>query len=326
MTSKQKKSKELSKKTQIELYTSMLKVRRVEETLTEVFTAGEVPGFLHVCLGQEATPAAVCTQLNDDDYIATTHRGHGHAVAKGIDLKLFMAEIYGRKNGFCKGRSGSMHVADNQLGIIGANGIVGAGMPIAAGAALAAKQKYPGRVSVAFFGDGATEQGYFHETLNMAALWKLPLIFMCENNKWAQFTPSTTHMAIDDVAKRAEGYNIPSEIVDNYVLDVYGAVERAIDRARKGEGPTLIEVKCHRWYGHFVGDAQPYRDKGDVSDAQAKDSLVKYEKYLEKEGILDRAGMDKILAEINAEVEEAVEFARSSDNPDPSELMEGLYV
>ncbi|MFC1671192.1 thiamine pyrophosphate-dependent dehydrogenase E1 component subunit alpha [Spirochaetota bacterium] len=328
MTSKQKKPEQskLTKENLINLYTTMVRVRRVEETLCDVFTAGEIPGFLHVCIGQEATPAAVCTQLTPDDYIATTHRGHGHAIAKGIELKTFMAELFGKKNGFCMGRSGSMHVADKNLGIIGANGIVGAGLPVAAGAALAAQYKDPGRVSVAFFGDGATEQGTFHETLNMAAIWKLPVIFACENNGWAQFTPESTHMSIRDIAIRAQSYGIPAEIVDNDVLEVHGAAKTAIDRARKGDGPTLIEVKCHRWQGHYVGDPQKYRDPKDVDSATSKDCLLKFEDQLLKDKVLTKAKADEILKKINSEVEEAVEYARSSPAPDPSELMEGLYV
>ncbi len=328
MTPQQKKSaiQKIGKENLLKLYTTMLKIRCVEETLTEVFSAGEIPGFLHVCIGQEASPAAVCSHLNDDDYIATTHRGHGHALGKGIDLKIFMAEIFGRKNGFCKGRSGSMHVADKNLGIIGANGIVGAGLPIAAGAALAARNKYPGRVSVAFFGDGATEQGTFHETLNMASIWKLPVIFCCENNRWAQFTPETGHMSIRDVAERAKSYDIHAEIVNNDVVEIYEAAGRAVERARKGKGPTLLEIKCNRWFGHYVGDPQKYRDKADIEKARDEDCLKNFESLLLKEKILDKKKNEGILYTLNTEIEEAVEFARTSPVPEPSELMEGLYV
>ncbi len=328
MTAKQKKSpgQNFNKEALLKLYTTMLRIRRAEEILMEVFSAGEIPGFLHVCIGQEAVPAAVCTQLQADDYIATTHRGHGHAIGKGIEMKTFMAELFGRKNGFCLGRSGSMHVADKNLGIIGANGIVGAGLPIAVGAALAARNKYPGRISVAFFGDGATEQGTFHESLNMASIWKLPVIFVCENNHWAQFTPDNIHMSITDVADRAKSYGIPSAIVQNDVLEVYKAAEEAIDKARKGKGPTLLEVKCNRWHGHYVGDPQKYRDKDDVKKAMGEDCLKNFELYLIEKNILDKSKIDKILIKLNSEINEAVEFARSSPVPEPSELMDGLYV
>ena len=314
------------KKDLIDLYTHMVKVRHVEETLMEVFSGGEIPGFLHVCVGQEAAPAAVCSLLTTDDYIGSTHRSHGHAVAKGIDLKLFMAELLGKKNGFCMGRSGSMHIADKNLGILGANGIVGGGIPIATGAAFAAKRKYPGRVAVAFFGDGATSQGNFHECLNMAAVWKLPIIFVCENNGWAEFSPQDVHMTIKDIAKRAAGYDIPGVVVSNEVLEIQEAADKAIKLARKGGGPTFIEVKCNRWHGHFVGDPQKYRGKEAVSEAMKDDCLKRFEAELLKQKALDKETVAKIDEQIRKEVTEAVEFARNSSVPDPSELAQGLYV
>ena len=204
-----------NKKQLIEFYSQMARIRMVEEKLMEVFSGGEIPGFLHVCIGQEATPVAVCSHLTESDYMATTHRGHGHALAKGIDLKRFMAELFGRRNGPCRGRSGSMHLADAGRGIIGANGIVGGGIPIAVGAAFAAKYKKSGQVTVCFFGEGATGEGTFHESLNLAALMHLPIVFVCENNRWAEFTPQALHMPIRNVADRAAAYDIPGKTLAN---------------------------------------------------------------------------------------------------------------
>ncbi len=316
----------LGPKKLIELYRSMLRIRRVEETLTEVFSAGEIPGFLHVCLGQEAAPAAVCSQLKVADYVGTTHRGHGHALAKGVDLKRFMAELLGRSDGFCLGRSGSMHLADASRGVLGANGIVGAGIPIAAGAALAAAKKYPGRVAVAFFGDGATSQGAFYETLNMASLWKLPLILVCENNGWAEFTPQQVHMPGEDVVDKAAPFGVATASVPNDVLQIYQAAGQALKRARAGGGPTLLEVKCDRWHGHYVGDAQKYRGSEAVETAMAEDCLASFEAQLKKDKVLTKAQANKIDKQIQAEIAEALEFARSSPPPQAEALMEGLYV
>jgi len=316
----------LSKKKSIEFYRRMVRIRKLEERLMELFTAGEIPGFIHVCIGQEATPVAVCSQLKDTDYMSNTHRGHGHALAKGIDLKLFMAELFGRKNGFCRGRSGSMHVADKNLGILGANGIVGGGIPIATGAAFASQFKKTGQVTVCFFGEGASDEGAFHESLNIASLRKLPIVYVCENNQWAQFTPQDIHIPIKDVANRAESYNIPGKVVANDFFDIYVAAGEAIERARKGEGPTLLEVKCNRWYGHFVGDAQKYRDEESVKAARGEDCILKLEKALLKDRVLIKQDIEKMKKEIQKEIAEAVEFARRAPLPDDSELLQDLYV
>jgi pyruvate dehydrogenase E1 component alpha subunit len=310
----------------VAFYRKMVRIRRVEEKLMEIFAGGEIPGFIHVCIGQEATPVAVCSQLNKADYMSNTHRGHGHALAKGIDLKLFMAELFGRKNGFCRGRSGSMHVADKNLGILGANGIVGGGIPIATGAAFASQYKKTGQVTVCFFGEGASDEGTFHESLNIASLRKLPIVYVCENNQWAQFTPQETHMVIKDVASRAAGYNIPGRVVSNDFFEIYRAAEEAIKRARKGEGPTLIEVKCDRWYGHFVGDAQKYRAEESVKEARGEDCILRFEKTLFKSKALKKQEIEGIEKGIQEEISKAVEFARSSPLPDDSELLDDLYA
>ncbi|MCP4694996.1 MAG: thiamine pyrophosphate-dependent dehydrogenase E1 component subunit alpha, partial [Desulfobacterales bacterium] len=259
--------KKPGKKSMLELYTCMVRIRMVEEKLMALFSNGEIPGFIHVCIGQEAAPAAVCRHLKDADYMANTHRGHGHALAKGMELKPFMAELLGRRDGPCRGRSGSMHLADKRLGILGANGIVGGGIPIANGAAFAAKYKGTDQVTVCFFGEGATGEGAFHESLNIAAIMKLPIVYVCENNGWAEFTPQNVHMPVSDVAERAAAYHMPGVTVSNECLEIYEAAGAAVDRARKGEGPTLLEVKSRRWHGHYVGDAQKYRPPGDIEAA-----------------------------------------------------------
>ena len=314
------------KKKLIQMYEKMVTIRKVEERLMEVFSKGEIPGFLHVCIGQEATPVAVCSWLKDSDYMANTHRGHGHALAKGIDLNLFMAELFGKKEGFCRGRSGSMHLADPSLGILGANGIVGGGIPIATGAAFAARYKETGQVTVCFFGEGATNEGTFHESLNIASLRKLPIVYVCENNGWAEFTPQTVHMPIRNVADRAKAYNMKATTVSNKVLDIHKAAGEAVERARKGEGPTLMEVKSARWHGHFVGDAQKYRPEKDVKSAKQKDCVADFEKKLLKEKILDQKKVEKIGENIHKRIEKAVDYARESPFPEPSELMDDLYV
>jgi len=298
----------------------------VEETLMEVFAAGEIPGFIHACIGQEATPVAVCSHLQPSDYMSTTHRGHGHALAKGVDLKLFMAELFGKKNGLCRGRSGSMHLADRTLGILGANGIVGGGIPIATGAAYASQFKKTGQVTVCFFGDGATGEGTFHESLNIASLRKLPIVYACENNGWAQFTSRSVHMRVNHVADRAAAYSIPGVTVPNDFFKIYEEAGKAVDRARKGGGPTLLEVKSTRWHGHFVGDAQKYRPAEDVEAAMRNDCIMDFEKRLLQDGTLGEQDIKEIKRKIEKEIEEAVAFARESPFPDASELMEDIYV
>jgi TPP-dependent pyruvate/acetoin dehydrogenase alpha subunit len=315
-----------SKKDLIQFYERMVRIRRVEEKLMEVFSKGEIPGFIHVCIGQEATPVAVCSHLKDSDYMSNTHRGHGHALAKGINLKSFMAELFGRKNGYCLGRSGSMHLANREIGILGANGIVGGGIPVATGAAYASKYKKTGQVTVCFFGEGATDEGTFHESLNIASISQLPIVYVCENNEWAEFTHQKVHMSIKNVADRAAAYNMPGTIVPNDVLKIYAEASKAIERARAGNGPTLLEVKSTRWHGHFVGDAQKYRVKEEVDAAMEKDCIAAFEKKLIKEKILRKNDVKKVDNRVRKEIEEAVEFARQSPFPDASELMDDLYV
>lgn len=315
-----------SKTKLIEFYTTMVRIRKVEEKLMEVFSKGEILGFLHVSIGQEAAPVGVCAHLDPTDYISTTHRGHGWAVAKGIELKRAMAELFGKKEGFCLGRSGSMHLADANIGIMGANGIVGGGIPIAAGAAFAAQYKKTDRVAVATFGEGATGEGSFHETLNFASIKKLPIIFVCENNGWAEFSPRKIHMPIESVTSRALAYDIPAVSVSNDVYEIYSEAGKAIARARKGGGPTVLEIMCDRWHGHYIGDAQPYRGKELVEKAMSKDCILNFENDLVKSKVFKKSDVERINSEVNSEVEDAVSFARECPFPDESQMLDGLYV
>jgi acetoin:2,6-dichlorophenolindophenol oxidoreductase subunit alpha len=306
---------------------SMVRIRRVEERLAELFSQGKIPGFIHVGIGQEAVAAGVCSCLDPEDAILTTHRGHGHALAKGIGLERFMAEIHGRRDGFCKGRSGSMHVADPAMGVVGANGIVGGGLPIALGTAFASQYRGEKAVTVCFFGDGASNQGTFHESLNIAALWSLPLVFCCENNGWAQFTPQGLYMKVDRVSRRAEGYGMVGVTVDGGdVLEVRRAAREAVARARAGEGPTLLECKLQRWQGHYVGDAQKYRSPEDVKQARALDPIQKLASALSASGILGPGGLEAIEARVKAEIDAAVAFAAASPSAAPEELLTDVYA
>jgi TPP-dependent pyruvate/acetoin dehydrogenase alpha subunit len=316
----------LSKEKMISFYTQMIKIRKVEEKLMEVFAKGEIPGFIHVCIGQEATPVAVCSHLNDSDYMANTHRGHGHALAKGINTNMFMTELFGRSNGPCRGRAGSMHLADMSLGVLGANGIVGGGIPIANGAAFASMYKKTNQVTICFFGEGATNEGTFHESLNLASVMNLPIVFVCENNGWAEFTPQSVHMTIKDVSDRAASYNIPGKTVSNDFLEIYVAAAEFIKRARQGKGPSLLEVKSSRWHGHYVGDAQKYREPKEIDAAMKSDCIARFEAYLLKNKIINKKTNHKIMTSIEQEIDSAVKFARQSPLAEPSELMEELWA
>ncbi len=305
----------------------MLKVRRVEECLLDIFSQGKIPGFIHVGIGQEAVAAGVCSCLRADDSIFTTHRGHGQALAKGIDLNRFMAEIYGRKDGFCKGKAGSMHVASREAGVAGSNGIVGGGLPISLGTAFASTYRGQGQVTVCFFGDGATNEGTFHESLNLAALWNLPVIFCCENNGWAQFTPQKVYLKLGNISKRAESYGMVGVTVDgDDVLKVRKEAEKAIARARKGEGPTLLECKTHRWYGHYAGDQQKYRPSAEIQEARQFDPITKFQGVLLEADDISPEYVDTLEAKIKSEIEEALAFAESSPVAGAEELFNDVYA
>lgn len=309
----------------LRIHRVMVRIRRFEERAVELFMAGELPGFLHSCLGQEAVPAATCAALREEDYITSTHRGHGHVIAKGLSLGPMMAELFGKATGYCKGKGGSMHIADFSRGVLGANGIVGGGIAIAVGAALSAKLRQSGQVVVCFFGDGATSQGSFHEAMNLAAVWDLPVVGVCENNFYALSTHQSRQMKIADVAQRAAGYGIPGFSVDgNDAVAVYQAVAPAVERARRGEGPSLIECKTYRLLGHYVGDPAAYRPKEEVQEWKARDPLLRLERTLVEHGICSREAIEKVHAEVRRELDEAVEFARRSPAPAPEQALEDV--
>ena len=311
----------------MQMYRTMVLIRVAEETLLKLFSQNRMPGFIHSYIGEEATAVGVCAALRPDDYITSHHRGHGHILAKGGDLKRFFAELYGKADGYCKGKGGSMHVADLDLGILGANGIVGAGIPIAAGAALAAQLGGDDRVAVAFTGDGATDIGAFHESLNLAALWNLPTGCVVENNGYADFIAVKDHQKIEHIADRAASYGMPGVTVDgNDVAAVYSAARQAVDRARSGDGPTLVEAVTYRWRGHFEGDPQPYRTQDEVDEWKQRDPLKNAETALTERGALDESAIQSIRASANEEVQGAVAFAEAAADPVPESALEDIYT
>jgi pyruvate dehydrogenase E1 component alpha subunit len=309
-------------------YETMVKIRYFESNVEKKFLAGEIPGFVHLYIGEEATGTGVISNLTHKDYIETTHRGHGHTIAKGADLKKMMAEIFGKKAGFCKGKGGSMHIADFSVGMLGANGIVGGGYTLATGAGLACKMQKRKDISVVFFGDGASNRGTFHEAANMAAVWDLPVLFVCENNQWASTTPYQTTTSVADIADRAQGYGMPGVIVDgNDVFAVYEAAKDLIEKIRKGSGPALLECKTYRLKGHFVGDPERYRTKEEVKKVQDEtDPIVRFEKRVLDEKVMTENELEEIRKKVEKEVDEAIQFAEEAPEPDPSELYQDLYV
>ena len=311
----------------MDLLTTMKRIRMFEERVSDLFANNRLPGFVHLYIGEEAVAAGVCATLKPTDYISSTHRGHGHLIAKGGDPKLMMAELFGKKTGYCKGKGGSMHIADIDLGMLGANGIVGGGPPIAAGAALAAQYQGKDAVTVCFFGDGASNQGTTHEAMNLAACWKLPVIFVVENNQFGEFTHQSKHQTIEDIADRAPGYDMPGVIVEgNDVMAVYEAVSEAVSRAREAKGPSLIECKTYRVKGHFEGDPMAYRDEEEAKEWMAKDPIKQFEKKLLEMGVLIQEKIEELDGTIERELDEAVRFAEESPFPDPSELTQDVYT
>ena len=307
------------------LLRTMVRIRTFEETSAKLFLDGKIVGFLHLYSGEEAVAAGVCACLRYDDYITSTHRGHGHCLAKGADMKLMMAELHGRVTGYSKGKGGSMHIADISKGIIGANGIVGAGIPIAIGAGFAQKYRGTDGVAVTFFGDGATNRGTFHEGVNMASAMNLPVVFICENNQFGMSTPFSYHSKNKTISQRAAAYDMPGVTVDgNDPVAVRDAAVIAIKRARSGGGPTLIECLTWRHYGHFLGDAAPYKKPEDEAKWRKKDPIPTFEKRLIKEGVASTGDIKKIQAEAEDEVTEAIRFAEGSPYPDVSVMYEDL--
>ena len=296
----------------------MYLIRRFEEGAEDAYMRGLIHGTMHLSIGQEASAVGICMPLSDADQITSTHRGHGHCIAKGADVKKMFAEFFGKTTGYCKGRGGSMHIADVARGNLGANGIVAGGIPIAVGAALSAKKLKSGKVVVSFFGDGANNEGAFHEALNMAAIWKLPVVFVCENNGYGMSTSTERSTAVKSIAERAAGYAMPGVVVDgNSFSEVAQASQAAVERARRGEGPTLIESKTYRYRGHSKSDRNRYRSKEEIEDWMTnRDPIMLFENELKEFGVIDQAGIEAVREAVRKEIAAAIEFAKESPMPD----------
>lgn len=311
----------------LEMYKTMLRIRHFEERVSRLFYEGEISGFYHLYIGQEAVATGACAALQKTDYITSTHRGHGHAIAKGADMGRMMAEMYGKSTGYCKAKGGSLHIAAPEIGMIGANGIVGGGIPIATGAGLSAKLQKNGRVAVCFFGDGASNQGTFHESINIASAFNLPVIYVCENNLYGVGTRQSNVRKINDIADRAKAYGIPGVICQgNDVDEVYKVVSEAAERARNGHGPTLVECKTYRWHTHFEGEPDTYRPPEEVAEWKKKDPIELYKKRLVDLGLADTCTLEEIERIIISEVDDAVEFARNSPLPGPETALQDVYA
>lgn len=316
----------------LDIYTRMLRIRRFEEQVGVLFAQGQLPGFVHLYIGEEAVGAGVCAALRDDDYIVSTHRGHGHVIAKGGNFNRMMAELFGKSTGYCKGKGGSMHIADFGIGMLGACGIVGGGIPMAVGAGLSAKLRGTDQVSVSFFGDGASNEGSFHESVNLAAVQKLPVLFVCENNQYGEFTPMEKATSVRDIALRATGYGIPGVIVDGTdAVAMYDAATAAVARARAGEGPTLIEAKTHRKGGHAEGEKAflaggVYRSEEELAQAQAKDPVMLLHRRILEAGLAASNDLEELDQSITQAVIESVAYARQSPDPKPESIYEDTWV
>jgi len=312
----------------IAYYRTMVTIRQFETMAGELHADEKIPGFIHLSIGQEASSVGVCSCLRSDDYLTTTHRGHGHMIAKGADLKKMVAELFGKKTGYCKGKGGSMHIADFSIGILGANGVVAGGLPIIAGAGFSIKMRKTDQVAVCFFGDGASNRGPVHEVMNLASVWNLPIIFVIENNQFASTTPLQDACSIDDICIRAAGYNMPGIAVDgNDVLRVREVALQAVERARQGEGPSLIENKTYRIKGHFEGDPQKYRTEEEVQRWQdQKDPVRQFAEFLAGQNVLTPKLDQQIKDDVAARLQEALAFAENSPFPEPEEALEDLFV
>jgi acetoin:2,6-dichlorophenolindophenol oxidoreductase subunit alpha len=311
----------------IQMYRTMLTIRRFDERASKDFKKGLVPGLVHSYNGQEAIATGVCANLRKDDRIVSNHRGHGHLIAKGADIKRMMAEIYGKKTGYCKGKGGSMHIADFSIGILGANGIVAAGLPIATGAALAAHLEGKGRIVVVFFGDGACQEGEFQESLNLASIWKLPLIFACENNQYGVNTPYTYAIAGGDIPKRAAAYDMPTKSVDgNDLFAVYETAKEVVEKVRNSGGPYFVEFKTYRWSSHFEADTIPdLRPKEEIASWKKQCPILRLQKKLLEAGILTEPMINDIGKQVMANIQEAVDYAVASPLPEPEDAMDDVF-
>ncbi len=311
----------------LDMFRKLVRIRHFERSAFELYTAGKLPGFMHISIGQEATAVGACSALRPDDYMTSTHRGHGDTIAKGVSVEGAMAELFGRVTGVCRAKGGSMHIADFSQNVLGANGIVAAGAPIAVGAGLSAKKRGTDQVVLCFFGDGALASGPIHESMNCAALWKLPVIFLRQNNQYAESTPRTDYQGIPDVVEWAKGYGISAVRVDgNDVLAVYRAVKEAAARARRGEGPSFIESETYRWYGHNIGDPGTWRPKEEIQAWKAKDPIPRFRKVILENGAATDADLDAIEAEEEARLQAAIEAAEAAPKPKPGTALEDVYV
>ncbi len=305
----------------------MLLIRAFEEQAEQLYFQGLIHGTMHLSIGQEGSAVGSIWALRPEDYILSTHRGHGHSIAKGAKPSLMMAEFLAKETGYCRGRGGSMHIADVETGNLGANGIVGGGIPLAAGVGVSIQMQKLDRVVMVFFGDGAANEGAFHESLNLASIWDLPVVYLCENNQYAMSMSVRRSMNIQDISQRACAYGIPGVSVDgNDFLAVYRAAREAVDRARRGEGPTLIEAKTYRWKGHSRSDKQRYRTKEEVQEWQARDPIRRLAERMMAQGWLDQAAFQALQADVDREIQEAVRFAKESPEPDPATILEGVYA
>lgn len=304
----------------------MWAVRLFEEAVDSLFARGLMHGTMHLSIGQEASAIGACAALRDTDFITSTHRGHGHCIGKGADLTRMMAELLAKQTGYCRGRGGSMHIADAATGNLGANGIVAGGIPIAAGAALAQKLQNKDNVVMCFFGDGATNEGAFHEAVNLAAIWNLPVVFVCENNKYGMSFSTEKSMKVDHIAERAVAYGIPGVTVEGNDVDaVYAAAQEAVDRARRGEGPTLVENITYRWKGHSKSDKNLYRTKEEIDDWKALDPIIAFENKVESAGVLTRAEIEQIQNDMRDQIRVAIQEATQAPDSDPAELLASVF-
>jgi pyruvate dehydrogenase E1 component alpha subunit len=318
---------EISKEKLLWFYERMRLIRTFEDRVADLFGQAKLPGFVHLYAGEEAIAVGVMAHLTDRDRITSTHRGHGHCIAKGVNIKKMMAELYGKATGLCKGKGSSMHIADIDKGMLGANGIVGAGGPLACGSGLTAQVLGTDEVTICFFGDGASGQGTIHESMNLAAIWKLPVVFVCENNLYAVSTPSSYHCAAGEICARAAAYDIPGLAIDGTdVFAVYEASGEAIARARRGEGPSLIEARAFRYYGHFVGDPQTYKTKEEMDGYKVRDPITVFKKRVLEHNLVSESELEKIDNRAKEEVEKAVRFAEESPYPALGECLTDVYV
>ena len=310
-----------------EAYRKLFLIRAFEEKLEALFAKGKIPGFGHTYIGQEAIAVGVCANLRTDDYVTSTHRGHGHAIAKGIDLNGLMAEVFGKVTGICKGRGGSMHVADFSKGILGANGIVAAGTVIAAGAGLSIQTRQEDQVVICFFGDGGSNKGTVHEAMNFCSVKKLPVVFVCENNQYAQFTTRKLTTSVSDLSLRGAAYGMPAVSVDgNDLLKVVEVSKAAIADARAGIGPTLVVADTYRFGGHYVGDPQAYRSKEEVAERRRRDPLLLFEDHLVQQGLADKEALESERESILELVDKAVAFAEQSEYPEVRSVTDYVFT